>query len=95
MSIEQRCMRTGCNRRVYRNDYMCCSVLCARAYQDIEAGQRIAERTGDTEVFLAAVAYADAITEHQKAWNRAYQRYGNGNLPAWKAMCREGLNPRI
>lgn len=74
------CVREGCPRRANK-DHPTCSLLCRVMVDKLAETERLCHRLGDTEksreLWLAAVALNDALSEYLRAFswaNRAARR---------------------
>lgn len=67
----QTCFREGCGRTRPSN-HTYCNHMCRLVDWEVEAAQRVCADTGDTELWLAAVALNDALTDYHTNDSRVY-----------------------
>jgi hypothetical protein len=79
------CCREGCNRVIQPgyNDRPACTFLCNVVAQELERAQRLCEALGgDTEHWLATVAFNDALTDYYRSDLRIYRAALEVGLPS-------------
>ncbi|OBK32547.1 hypothetical protein A5658_16050 [Mycobacterium sp. 1245111.1] len=67
------CIREGCNRTVRgQDDRQACGHLCDFIEEQMKEAMRVCRATGDTDIWAAAVALNDALTEYFDHRKRLY-----------------------
>lgn len=65
------CFREGCDRK-RPPDHTYCTHLCSLVDSELTKARRIAEATGDTALWIAAVALNDSLTDYKTNDTRVY-----------------------
>lgn len=91
------CAREGCKTKVpVGSKYPTCCTLCGLVCVEMENAENVCRVTGDTELWAAAVALNDALTEHRAQFGRVIKAAREAGITdeQWPAIKRGELRPR-